>query len=89
MASNEGLAAVSWELNDSAERAVGEWEELLQTASALKRSPSEQLALELRDTPGGKNLIAIGQDDDLPLCAAIDSRPVVPEYHLATGTLRL
>jgi len=47
------------------------------------------LALELRDTPGGKNLLALGYDTDLVLCAQLDTLGVVPELDHATGELRL
>ena len=67
-------------MNDSAQAVLGEWQELLNTARALGRSPSEQLAFELRDTPGGKNLIRIGMQDDLPRCSEIDKLTVVPEF---------
>ena len=73
--------------NDAAESVAREWQELLNTARALGRSTSEQLAIELCDTPGGKNLIAIGQDDDLPLCAKIDTHDLVPEYDPGTGRI--
>lgn len=78
----EGVEA---DFDDAAAAVVREWDELLTTAHALGRTASEQLALELRDTQGGKNLIALGMDDDLPLCAEIDALDVVPEYDPATG----
>ncbi len=37
------------------------------------------LAIELRDTPGGRNLLEIGIDHDLVDCARIDRSTVVPE----------
>lgn len=73
--------------NESADSVLGEWQELLNTARALGRSTSDQLAIELRDTPGGKNLIAIGQDTDLPLCAKIDTHDLVPEYDPKSGRI--
>lgn len=66
--------------NDLAQSAVGEWQELLTTGSVLGRSVETQLTLELRETPGGKNLIAIDHDDDLGFCSQIDSQNVVPEF---------
>lgn len=74
--------------NDMADSVLREWQELLTTARALDRTPSEQLAEELKTTPGGKNLIAIGQDDDLELCAQIDKIDLVPEYNSKTGAIR-
>lgn len=78
-----------YELNEAARSVLGEWQELVNTAAALGRLTSEQLAVELRTTTGGKNLLAIGQDDDLVVCAEIDSRAVVPELDRAAGCLKL
>lgn len=74
--------------NDLADRVVGEWQELENTARALGRTTAEQLALELRETQGGKNLIALGMDDDLPLCAEVDALDLVPEYDPQTGRIQ-
>ncbi|MCO6045657.1 2-phosphosulfolactate phosphatase [Aeoliella sp. ICT_H6.2] len=78
-----------WVLNEGAQATRGEWQELLNAAVANARSPSEQLAIELCDTPGGKNLLAIGHDEDLVVCAQIDSKPVVPELDRDAGCLKL
>lgn len=86
----ERLCGVNqFELNEGARSTLGEWQELVNTGAALGRSRSEQLAIELRNTPGGKNLLAIGHDDDLVVCAQIDSKPVVPELDRGAGCLRL
>jgi 2-phosphosulfolactate phosphatase len=82
-------AARPYDLNEGALATQGEWQELVNTAAALDRTVSAQLAVELRDTPGGKNLLAIGHDDDLVVCAQLDSRPVVPELDRQQGCLRL
>ncbi len=74
--------------NEWADKAQREWQELLATAHALGRSPCEQLALELRETTGGKNLLAIGHDGDLDVCAQLDTLAVVPELDLASGIIR-
>ncbi len=81
------LADRPWQLNEGAEATRREWEELLNAAGAFRRSPSEQLAIELRNTQGGKNLLAIGHDDDLVLCAQIDSLQVLPELDRSRGCL--
>lgn len=75
--------------NEWADAAQREWNELLTTARALERSPSEQFALELRETLGGKNLLALGYDDDLPLCAQLDTLDVVPELDRSIGQIQL
>jgi 2-phosphosulfolactate phosphatase len=65
--------------NEAAAAAQREWAELLTGSCAAGRTISEQLAVELRDTQGGRNLLAIGLDDDLVDCARIDHLNVVPE----------
>lgn len=86
---HEISASGDWHLHEGAQATRGEWQELLNAASALGRSASEQLAIELRNTPGGKNLLAIGHDEDLVTCAQIDSRPVVPELDADGVCLKL
>ena len=75
--------------NEWCDAACREWSELLTTAHALQRSPSQQLANELRDTLGGKNLLSLGYDNDLTWCAQLDQLEVVPELDPATGQIRL
>ncbi len=75
--------------NEWSDAACREWQELLTTARALGRTPSEQFAHELRDTLGGKNLLALGYDRDLPFCAQLDTHNFVPELDRATGQIRL
>ena len=71
------------------ESACREWQELLTTAKALHRTPSEQFAVELRETLGGKNLLALGYDRDLQLCAQLDTHNVAPELDRTTGQITL
>jgi 2-phosphosulfolactate phosphatase len=71
--------------NPAADAVVREWQELLTTARALGRTAADQLAIELRDTPGGKNLIEIGMDGDLAVCAEIDALRVLPVYDPGSG----
>ena len=75
--------------NEWADSASGEWEELLNTAAALGRTPSEQFALELRDTLGGRNLLALGLDEDLVTCAQLDKLDGVPILDKQSGEIRL
>lgn len=72
-------AAGESHLNDHAIAARQAWDELLTAAHAAKRAPSDQLAHELRDTQGGRNLLAIDLEGDLADCAQIDALRVVPE----------
>lgn len=78
-----------WTLNDWAESAHREWLELVTAARALGRTLSEQFARELRETPGGRDLLEIGMDADLTTCAEIDALSVVPAFDPTTGELRL
>ena len=88
----DGLASQSGrELQTDAwaEAARREWLELVAAARALGRDVSDQLARELRDTTGGKNLLAIGHDFDLEVCAQLDALEIVPELNLTTGVIAL
>ncbi len=82
-------SAEHWQSNDWAAAAHREWQELHTTARATRRTVSEQFAHDLRDTTGGKNLLALGYDADLEICAQLDTLAVVPEQNLAQGEIRL
>lgn len=73
--------------NEWADAARREWQELIAAAKALGRNVSEQLARELRETTGGKNLLAIGHDFDLEVCAQLDALEIVPELTRSTGVI--
>jgi 2-phosphosulfolactate phosphatase len=68
-----------YELNDAAMGARDKWQSVIGAARITGRSLSVQLALEFRDTAGGRNLIGIGLDQDLVDCAQVDRLTVVPE----------
>jgi 2-phosphosulfolactate phosphatase len=72
----------NWSLNQAAQDARDEWQILQFIAERADRKLSEWLAEELRDTPGGRNLLEIGMDHDLVDCAQIDTLSVVPELHV-------
>jgi 2-phosphosulfolactate phosphatase len=78
-----------WRLSEPAAAALGRWRELKHAARTAERSLSEQLAEELRQTPGGVNLLAIGHGPDLALCAQIDTLSVVPQFNPAMGSIAL
>jgi len=61
-----------WQLDKAAEAALDEWQ-----------ASGDDLAVELRTTPGGRNLLAIGMDQDLVDCARIDALAVVPELDMS------
>jgi 2-phosphosulfolactate phosphatase len=58
----------AWKLDSAADAALATW-----------RARSNNLAVELRFTPGGVNLLAIGLDRDLVDCARVDALSLVPE----------
>lgn len=68
----------AWKLNDTAEAALAEWN---------KRG--DDLAVELRSTPGGRNLLAIGMDHDLVDCACVDALAIVPELDIPAWRITL
>ncbi len=43
---------------------------------------------QLRLSEGGQNLISANLDSDIPICAQIDSRPIVPEWDSSRRILR-
>ena len=49
---------------------------------------NEYLAEELRDTLGGRNLLAIDMDRDLAACAHIDALDVLPELDVRQWRIR-
>ena len=78
----------AYKTNRWALSAAREWQELQTAARALGRTESAQLAQELRNTQGGKNLVALGFDHDLEACAQLDTLDVVPELDRKTGQVR-
>lgn len=82
-------ASNEWQITKQAGAALREWEEITSAALAAKQSVSERLADELRRTPGGENLLAIGHEHDLRLCAQIDTLSVVPHFNPARGLITL
>ena len=75
-------------MNESAVAARGEWRQLCETARAAGQTVNERLAIELRDTLGGRNVLSIGMDQDLVDCAQIDALDVVPELDIRQWRIR-
>jgi 2-phosphosulfolactate phosphatase len=75
-------------LNQSAISAVEQWRDLLEAAERSDRTLSAQLAEQMRDTPGGRNLLEIGHEADLTACAQLDLLDVVPELNRRTNEIR-
>lgn len=69
--------------NDQAEIAADAWRTAVGTLSG--RDP---LAAALRESRGGRNLIEIGQENDIDLAAQIDRFDIVPELDIAAWRIR-
>jgi len=70
--------------NDQAEIAADAWRTAAGTLSG--RDP---LSAALRESHGGRNLIEIGQANDIDLAAQIDRFDIVPELDIAAWRIRL
>lgn len=76
-----------FKLDDSARMALAQWQDLLVAAKRGGVSASMQLAEQMRDTPGGRNLLDIGQEADLAACAQLDRLTIVPELNHKTSEI--
>jgi 2-phosphosulfolactate phosphatase len=76
------LPSSHWSLSESAAMAGGDWRLLPTKARLAGRSLNEHLAIELENTQGGRNLLAIGLNRDLVDCAQIDGLTVVPQLNV-------
>jgi 2-phosphosulfolactate phosphatase len=70
-------------LNDQAEIAADAWR------TAVRMLTDRPLGMTLRDSRGGRNLVEIGQADDIDLAAQIDRFDIVPELDLVSLVIRL
>ena len=70
-------------LNDQAEIAADAWQ------TAVRLLTDRPLGMMLRASRGGRNLIEIGQENDIELAAQIDKFDIVPELHLADWRIRV
>jgi 2-phosphosulfolactate phosphatase len=73
---------VNFGLNEAATAARKLWQALVAAAPACGRTIEAQLAIEMRTTPGGRNLTEIGMDQDVVDCAKIDRLNIVPDLDL-------
>lgn len=71
-------------LNDQAIIARDAWR-----SAGCDLTSGKRLAATLRDTQGGRNLLAIGQDRDIELAAQIDRFDILPELDRDTGAIRV
>jgi 2-phosphosulfolactate phosphatase len=74
--------------DEGARTALTQWRRLEEAAQDSGRTAAAQLAHQMRDTPGGRNLLKIGHDADLAACARLDSLAVVPCLDRAAGEIR-
>jgi 2-phosphosulfolactate phosphatase len=81
--------ADTWQLNSAAISAHTQWQSIVELAEMAGRSVDDELAVALRDTAGGKNVIERGQQSDLVSCAQVDLLPVVPELNRTTRQITL
>ncbi|HEX4145264.1 MAG TPA: 2-phosphosulfolactate phosphatase [Pirellulales bacterium] len=72
-------------LNDQAAIARDAW--LLAVAEPGNRPMAERLRQQLRETQGGRNLAALGLEDDLADAAAIDRYTIVPRFDPRSGRI--
>jgi 2-phosphosulfolactate phosphatase len=75
-------------MNDSAAAARIDWRQMCDAARVAGRTVSAHLAVELRDTLGGRNVISIGLERDLVDCSQIDALDVVPQLDIAAWRIR-
>lgn len=67
------------DLNDEARIARDAWRETMHGPDVQNPGSTESLARTLRDTQGGRNLIALGLERDIVAAAQIDKFRIVPE----------
>lgn len=86
----ERIVAMSdgWRLNDEAQAALDSCRYCFLDPENPTDDDRGALIEIFRTVPGGRNLIDIGQEGDLALCAQVDSLAVVPELNAASGELR-
>jgi 2-phosphosulfolactate phosphatase len=73
---------VGYELNDQAEIAADAWQ------TAVRGLTDRPLGITLRGSRGGRNLMEIGQENDIDLAAQIDKFDIVPELDIAAWRIR-
>jgi 2-phosphosulfolactate phosphatase len=70
---------IARDLNDEARIARDAWRETMRGLEIDDPGAIETLARTLRDTRGGRNLVALGLERDIDAAAQIDRFPIVPE----------
>lgn len=77
------------EINDAAHVARAAWRGVVAGAVGHGEPLSERLAKEFRATAGGRNLLALGLEDDLAAAAAVDAFDLVPVLDTAAWRIHL
>jgi 2-phosphosulfolactate phosphatase len=78
-----------WQLNAPATEALSQWQTVVARAKESGNELRDELAVALRDTAGGKNLLGAGLAVDLVVCAKLDSLDVLPELNRTTRQITL
>ena len=76
-------AAADDELDPAARAALAAFRRLASVTTDVPAALVEAFAT----APGGANLVALGMQADLPVCARLDERSIVPQLDAATGRL--
>jgi hypothetical protein len=71
----------SWRLNDAAQIGWAAWTKFAEAPELLVNA--------LRDSLGGRNLMAIGMGRDIAAAAEIDRFEIVPSFDPASGRITL
>ncbi len=74
-------AATMQDLNDEARIAGDAWREAMHGADGVDPGAIKALARTLRETQGGRNLLALGLERDIDAAAQIDKIRLVPELN--------
>ncbi len=69
--------SAGWVLNDQADIAADAWRLLVRNLA--ERGPLSQA---MRESRGGRNLIELGQQDDIDIAAQIDKFTIAPQLDL-------
>ncbi|MFZ5831659.1 MAG: 2-phosphosulfolactate phosphatase [Planctomycetota bacterium] len=87
----ERQSGMPFQLNAQAITARENWLHAFAVPQSIGAEPlaPERLALELRRSLGGKNLVAVGLEDDILFASQIDRYHGVPVVDRATGHIRL
>jgi 2-phosphosulfolactate phosphatase len=70
-------------INDQGQIAADSWR------TAVRLLTDRPLGITLRDSRGGRNLIEIGQENDIDIAAQIDKFDIVPQLDIAAWRIRV